>query len=176
MPDSVNDIAGKGRAGGAFLLFLLLALTGLPATIRAEMPKWDDWRYEDYFTFRNGKSYVLDPYIWAYTAEFAERFRMPKCWIEPGLKGALAVAWRMTTIGRTLCGLGGRADSCWKPLNCQMDIYYDNRIELPWNYPEIQRDNVMLGLSSAEYIHDLSDSKRGRRYVSAHESTPVPWL
>lgn len=130
---------------------------------------WEDRvynsRYEDHYTFKHGKTYTLDPYIWAYTKEFAERFRMPEQWIEPELKGALAVAWRMTTIGETTCGLGGKADNCWKPLACQMDIYYDNHIELPWNQPEVIRDDIRRGLSSSEFLHDSTNMKGGRRYA-----------
>ena len=44
------------------------------------------------------------------TAGFAERFDMPKQWIEPELKGILAVAFRMNKVGNDTCGLGGRAD------------------------------------------------------------------
>ncbi|MGV3653813.1 MAG: hypothetical protein ACO1N5_06310, partial [Noviherbaspirillum sp.] len=90
---------------------------------------------------------------------------MPQQWIEPELKGALAVAFRMTTIGEAMCGLGGRAENCWQPLDCQMDIYYDSSIELPWNYPEIMRDNVMRGLSSRDYLYDAKDKRGMRRYV-----------
>lgn len=121
--------------------------------------------YEDHYTFKHGKPFILDPYIWAYSKAFAERFRMPEAGINPEMKGALAVAWRMTAIGRITCGYSGKADNCWKPLDCQLDVYYDSAVQLPWNYPEVVRDNLMLGLSSAEFIHDLSDSKRMRRYV-----------
>lgn len=137
----------------------------------AERPKLEDLRYEDNYTFKHGKSYTMDPYVWGYTREFAERFRMPEQWIEPQLKGALAIAFRMTTIGNTTCGLGGRADNCWKPLDCQMDVYYDSRIQLPWNFPEIMRDNIVQGLSSSQYLHFTPDS-RIRRYVRKDQSKP----
>lgn len=58
----------------------------------------------------------------------------------------------MTTIGDTTCGLSGRADNCWKPLSCQMDVYYDNRVELPWIKPEIIRDNRTRNLSSSQFL------------------------
>lgn len=144
-------------------LACVLVLAGAPAW--ADPPPLEDRRYEDNYTFKHGRSYVQDPYVWGYTKEFAERFRMPAQWIEPELKGALAVAFRMTAIGNTTCGLGGKADNCWKPLDCQLDIYYDSKINLPWNYPEIIRDNVMRGLSSSEYLYDAGDSKGVRRYV-----------
>jgi hypothetical protein len=108
--------------------------------------------YEDHYTFKHGKPYILDPWTWGYTKEFADRFRMPKQWIEPGLKGALAVAFRMTTIGNTMCGYGKKEDSCWKPLNCQLDVYYDNKLPIPWVKPEITKDNRMQGLSSGRFL------------------------
>ena len=108
--------------------------------------------YEDRYTFKHGKPYILDPWTWGYTKEFADRFKMPKQWIEPGLKGALAVAFRMTTIGNTMCGYGKKEDSCWKPLNCQLDVYYDNKLPIPWVKPEITKDNRMQGLSSGRFL------------------------
>jgi hypothetical protein len=127
---------------------------------------WEDkicnGTHDDKFTFKNKTAYSLDPYVWVYTKEFAERFHMPRQWIDSNLKGALAIAWRMTTIGDITCGLGGRADNCWKPLNCQMDIYFDNRISLPWSYPDVVSDNVRRGLTSADFLHTSPASKAWR--------------
>ncbi|MEA3194556.1 MAG: hypothetical protein QOD26_2889 [Betaproteobacteria bacterium] len=145
----------------------ILGLQALLADVVAQAPAVA--RYEDYYTFKNGKPYTLDPYIWAYTNAFAERFRMPKEWIDPGLKGALAVAWRMTSVGNINCGYGGKEENCWRPLDCQLDTYYDSSIELPWNYPDVVRDNLMPGISSAEFLQDLTDSKRMRRYVDKQD-------
>jgi hypothetical protein len=116
--------------------------------------------YEDKYSFKHRLPFDLDPYIWAYSAEFAERFRMPKQWIDPGLKGALAVAWRMTTIGTVGCGLSGREDSCWPPLTCQMDIYFDSKAPLPWRYNDVMRDNFMRGISSKDFLPWLSPQSK----------------
>lgn len=169
-------LSGTRRVSVIVLLVSCIATTAIaqdnkqapPA--RPDLP-WDkrsyedrlyNGRYEDRYTFKHGKPYTLDPWTWGYTKEFAERFHMPEQCIEPDLKGALAVAFRMTPIGvNTECGMGGQAENCWQQLNCQMDIYYDNRIELPWNYPEIMRDNLMLGLHSGQYLHDPSFRSRG---------------
>lgn len=154
-----------------FGINLLHAETNSPTQTK-EIPwserSWEDRvfrsTHDENYTFQNRGTYVLDPYIWAYTKEFAERFRMPEEWIEPDLKGAYAVAWRMTTIGEIMCGHGGKADNCWKPLNCQMDVYYDNRIDLHWNYPEVIRDNLMNGLSSGRFL-GVTPTSRKRRYA-----------
>ncbi|MBF0615122.1 MAG: hypothetical protein HQL92_08210 [Magnetococcales bacterium] len=50
--------------------------------------------YEDEFTFKHGKVFYDDPFFWVVSSVFAERFGMPKSWIDPELKGALAIAWR----------------------------------------------------------------------------------
>lgn len=157
-------------------LFLLVAVL-IGATVthaqQLEPPRPEDSRYEDWHTFKNGKTYTADPYVWAYTREFANLFRMPEKWIDENLKGALAVAFRMTTIGNLSCGYGGREDSCWPPLECQMDVYYDNKIKLPWVHDEIVRDFLMRGVSSQEFLYDASRSKGIRRYASKEIGYPI---
>jgi hypothetical protein len=120
---------------------------------RPEQPKWEDLRYEDIHTFKLQKSFRPDPWTWAYTKEFAERFRMPAQWVEPELTGVLAIAFRVTTLGVSPdCGLGGQEGNCWLAPICRLDIYYDNRIKLPW-IPEIQvRDNLLRWTSSNTYL------------------------
>lgn len=83
-----------------------------------------------------------------YTKEFAQIFRMPGRWIDANLKGALAIGFRMTTIGNVTCGLGVREESCRPPVECQVNVYYDNRMRLPWMHDEIIRELLSLnGLS-----------------------------
>ncbi|MCC7006205.1 MAG: hypothetical protein IT497_06125 [Ottowia sp.] len=117
-----------------------------------EVPPYEERGYDYSFTFKYGQSFTRDPWVWAYTPEFAERFHMSKQWVEPELKGLLAVAFRINRVGNDLCGLGGRADNCWPHLKCQMDIYYDNSIKLPWNRPDISEDFFMNGISSTEFV------------------------
>ncbi|CAK0778020.1 exported hypothetical protein [Gammaproteobacteria bacterium] len=99
------------------LLLSCISITAIAQPAESQEVPWDQrsWEdrqynghYEDEYTFEHGKPYVLDPWTWGYTKEFAERFHMPEQWIEPDLKGALAVAFRMSTIGDTRCGFGGR--------------------------------------------------------------------
>lgn len=112
-----------------------------------------DAYYVKNFTFRNGKPFVYDPYVWAYTKEFAERFNMPEKWIDPGLKGMQAVAFRMTTIGTTTCGLGKNEQSCWPRMDCQMDIYFDSNAPLPWVRRDFRQDDFQWGLYSTDYLN-----------------------
>ncbi len=139
----------------AFLLVVLSVVSYHALAQRSEPPPIEDRRYEDYFTFKYGKSFTKDPWTWGYTKEFAERFRMPEQWIEPEMKGVLAIAFRVTDGGQSAtCGLGGREDSCWKSVNCQFDIYYDNSINLPWVKEAEMRDSFLtIPISSARYTH-----------------------
>ncbi|TAN82306.1 MAG: hypothetical protein EPN14_04080 [Gallionella sp.] len=75
----------------------------------------------------------IDPNIWAYTAKFAERFKMPKEWIAPDLQGAEAVAFRMEPYYKS-CGWGGNPNSCREDVVfCYIDLYFDNKKHpLPW--------------------------------------------
>lgn len=144
------------------LLLALFAYNVLAQSAKPERPPIEDRRYEDWFTFKYGESFPRDDWTWGYTQEFADRFRMPEKWIEPGLKGVLAVAFRMGATGKTMCGLGGNEDNCWPSLECRLDVYYDNRIPLPWNHPEIKKDSFIGGIWSYEYLHR---DEKGQGYL-----------
>jgi len=122
--------------------------------------------YEKYSTFKNGKVFSYDPYVWAYTKEFSKKFNMPNEWIDNNLKGMVAVAFRMTTVGTLYCGYGKNENSCWPPLKCQMDIYYNNKIKLPWTREEIRSALLQRGLYSTDYLR--YSSTRGIREYKRH--------
>ncbi len=148
------------------VMFGLAMMVTLPSIPQAQTapPAFEDRNHDDHFSFKYGKPFTVDPYTWVYTKEFAQMFRMPDRWIDDNLKGALAIAFRMTTIGNVTCGLGGREDSCWPPVECQLDVYYDTRIKLPWMRDDIIRDFLLRGVSSHEFLHDLNHSKGFQRY------------
>lgn len=167
---------GKAERVLCFLAPLLLATASFPQTA-SDSSSWEDrsfrdTTYEDRYTFKHKKTFFLDTYTWAYSADFAKRFRMPGDWIDPELHGALAVAWRMTNIGSTTCGLGGRAENCWPPLTCQMDIYFDSATPLPWRYNDVMRDNFMRGVSSADFLPWLSRESPSLRYLEPGSKGP----
>jgi len=135
-------------------LFLFAALYG-GLICAEERVAPEDLQYEDTFTFKHKKTYMIDPWTWGYTKEFAERFHMPQQWVEPNLKGALAIAFRVNSIGATMCGLGGREENCWPAMTCQMDVYYDNRIDLGWGRPDIKQDFFISGVFSYDMLHVL---------------------
>lgn len=76
----------------------------------------------------------IDPNIWAYTREFAERFDMPREWIADDLKGAAAVAFRVDPANPS-CGWGGNPKSCqMHEEKCVIEIYVDEgSTPLPWD-------------------------------------------
>ncbi|NKD88801.1 hypothetical protein HEQ72_10870 [Haematospirillum sp. 15-248] len=116
-------------------------------------PPIDDEPYQKNFTFRDRKPFIRDTWIWAYTREFAERFHMPEEWIEPDLKGALAVAYRMTPLGRRSCGAAAVEDLCDPTLYVQKDIYYDTATTpLPWIYADTRHDNRIYLMTSASLL------------------------
>lgn len=132
---------------------------------RSGPPPPEQRTYEDNFTFKWRSSFNYDPWVWGYTKEFAERFKMPEKWIEPELKGALAVAFRITTLGAVTCGLSGKAENCWSPLDCQMDVYFDSKTPLPWKRPEIQQDSFLQSTSSSEFVDPL---EKNRQVIAAY--------
>lgn len=155
------------KAGTAGLILLLLLGMASVHADQFQAKPWEDRGYEDHFNFKPGAgTYTVDPWVWAYTAEFADKFRMPQKWIDKDLKGILAVAFRMTTIGNMSCGYGGKEDNCLPVLECQLDVYYDNRIKLPWTREDIKQDFLMRGGSSRDFLHDPSGAKGYQKYKS----------
>jgi hypothetical protein len=69
-----------------------------------------------------------DPYVWFVTDEFAKRFCMPPNFVDPQLKGALAIAVGMV---KNLSIKGCKRESttkviCTEKSELMLDIYYDN--------------------------------------------------
>lgn len=130
--------------------------------------------YEDLNTFKPGRVHAVDPFLWVVSEAFADRFRMPGRWIDPGLKGALAMAWRMSPNKFSNCGYGfSDPKDCSPPLTCQLDIYFDSKDPLPWNYTDVVRDNLIPAILSADYLPKLSAQSRAWRYVDGGNVHPT---
>jgi hypothetical protein len=88
------------------------------------------------FTFEGRGSpgpHGVDPYIWVYTRQFAERFGMPKEWIDEGLIGAEAAAWAQIPVEGMTCGWGGKKDACTHLPEPRLYLFFDSRKQsLPW--------------------------------------------
>lgn len=116
-----------------FLMALLLVPMALAGDVGTpEKPL----TWESRFTFEGQTRpgpYMVDPHFWVYTKEFAERFGMPTKWIDPGLKGVEAAAWRKTKTGYVTCGWGGKKDACKEEDAAVLELYFDaNKVKLPW--------------------------------------------
>jgi hypothetical protein len=157
-------------------ILFLSAIAPSPALAQPNLDNipWDErtWEqrfvqssYEDEFTFKHGKIFAKDPFVWTISKEFSDRFGMPKQWIDPELKGALAVAWRTTTIGQTFCGHGGNPNACWPAFTCQMDIYVDSNAPIPWRFNDVERDFLWPGLSSMDYVPRRTPAPRRSLYT-----------
>jgi hypothetical protein len=130
--------------------------------------------YEDINTNKTQQFYYKDPFIWTLSQEFADKFAMPQEWVDPALKGALALAWRTTNIGQTMCGHGGNPNACWPAFTCQLDVYVDNKAPIPWHTADTQ-DFDWRGLSSYSYLpYRWPESRQTKNLEEPVESRPKP--
>lgn len=146
-------------------------MDGIPWVERTRKDKSFNASYDDLHTFKHEQIYDVDPFTWAVSEKFADKFRMPRDWIDDSLKGALAVAWRVTPIGVVRCGYGKNPQSCWPALDCQLDMYFDSATPLPWNYTDVVRDTMVRGLSSDYFLPRLSANSKWWRYM---DGTDLP--
>jgi hypothetical protein len=109
----------------------------------------------------NRQVHDIDPNIWAYSAAFADRFKMPKEWIAPDLQGAEAVAFRMEPAYKT-CGWGGNPNACREDeMWCVMDVYFDNvKQPLPWD-DKVRVTDLDVMATSAQFLPRPISRPRG---------------
>jgi hypothetical protein len=98
----------------------------------------------------------VDPNIYAYSAEFAQRFQMPEQWIAPDLKGAEAVAFRVVPTDSS-CGWGGNRNACKHDETvCRLDVYFDHRKHpLPWD-ARMRGTDFDWGNNSASFVASMA--------------------
>lgn len=79
-------------------------------------------------------TYSKDTHVWVYTSSFAKRFGMPQEWVDDELKGAEALAYRIDLdVYGTKCGYFGEVENCRPSTACVVDMYIDDKANLPWN-------------------------------------------
>ena len=99
--------------------------------------------YEESFTPKAGKAYSEDINVWVYTSAFAERFGMPKEWVDDELKGAYAVAFRVEyASGRMMFPHKG-PDVSMPIERCILDVYVPNEAPIPWRDEQV----VLIGFA-----------------------------
>lgn len=131
---------------------LALSISAQAQTVPAAQPgqgqSCPEGRYEGRPT--PGKnSYVKDPYVWAVTREFAQRFCMPEEFVADDLKGAHAIAyWHGKPTGKEVCEIKDGQELCQASRHGHwMEIYVKNGA-IPKYDPEVGfyvRDYVSSG-------------------------------
>jgi len=105
-------------------------------------------------------TYTRDPHIWIYSRRFAERFGMPREWIDDRLQGAEALAYRIDWSTQFTCGYFGQKDACYKYFRRVLDLFLDEAEPVPWGgYYEA---NAMF---RREHSHQLIFPQNGRDWT-----------
>lgn len=115
--------------------------------------------YEETFTPKAGKAYSEDINVWVYTPEFADRFGMPKEWIDDELKGAYAVAFRVEYVSGRLMFPHKGPDVSMPTERCILDVYVPSDAPIPWRDGQVA-DFWVMTPSSPTYV--LPQSKEDR--------------
>jgi len=168
------------------LVFGLLGITNTSIAIANQNSTIDNYneRYTPQGRKQAGKrgTYRKDTNVWVYTSAFAKRFGMPQQWIDDDLKGAEALAYRLDLdVYGTKCGYFSNVENCRPATACVLDMYIDDKANLPWNNKA--RYASMYGRKSksllrSQYPNDkpaylYRRTKRGQQYKLGLDSTGV---
>ncbi|NYT27204.1 MAG: hypothetical protein H0A76_04470 [Candidatus Thiodubiliella endoseptemdiera] len=174
------------------LLLIGLLAFGLSNTVYAQTTNTkqnlqvDDYnsRYTPQGRKQAGKrgTYTKDTHVWVYTSAFAKRFGMPEEWIDDGLKGAEALAYRLDLdVYGTKCGYFSEVENCRPSTACVVDMYIDDGVDLPWNTEA--RYGSMYGRKSKAFLrsqypndkpaHLYRGAQRGQQYKLGLDSTGI---
>ncbi len=157
---------------------LIFGLLGITNTAIANQNSTID-NYNDRYTPQGRKqagkrgTYKKDIHVWVYTSAFAKRFGMPKKWVDDELKGAEALAYRLDLdVYGTKCGYFSDVESCRPSTACVVDMYIDDKANLPWNTET--RFDTYYGRKSKELLWSQNKNdkpeylkyrtKRGQEY------------
>ena len=135
-----NIIRASKSAISCILASLILSTSIITTPILAK--EWNPQNYKYYHDPEiattkkakdgRGSTFYRDPFVWAYTADFAKRYGMPEEWINNDLKGAEAIAFRHMPDNATECGFSRKKDACRMQIFCQFDLYIPKTANLPW--------------------------------------------
>jgi len=119
--------------------------------------------YEETFTPKANKAYNEDLNVWVYTSEFAERFALPKEWIDDSLKGAYAVAFRVENSSARLMFPHKGPYVSMPQRDCILDVYLSDSANIPWIDEQIADKWWYTPDSPTYLIPQTSDDQRWRR-------------
>lgn len=117
----------------AFLSFTCASLADNVKRHHSSLFPAPDTGYAELYAPPSGRDvngyYTEANLVWVYTAAFAERFRMPKQWIDNSLKGAEAIAYQRTRRPISHCTV---AMGCGPAEEEIVQIFLPHNNHLPW--------------------------------------------
>lgn len=123
------------------------------------------------------KSYSNDKYLWVVTEDFAKRFCMPPEFVDKGLKGAEAIAFRMSKswhIADDRCAVIDGKEACTGEDEILFDIYFRSDLNLPAANPDVKFYDGILDDAGGHIsfgVKARTDSP-GSRYRSGEYQPP----
>lgn len=119
------------------------------------------------------KVYSHDKYLWVVTPAFAKRFCMPPEFVDKDLKGAEAIAFRMTTAEHfnKLCTVMDGKEECPGEDELRFDIFLRSDLNLPAINPEVKFYNGYLN-DAGEQIFLKERHARWKRYKTGEYQAP----
>ncbi len=123
------------------LLFLSFAIIGIVPIFAGQILPEESCQDGYYTGAREGrKNFSNDKYIWVVTPEFAKRFCMPPEFVDEELKGAEAIAFKMSTRtgGIDRCAIIDGEKKCSGDKELRFDIFLRSDLNLPAANPEVK--------------------------------------
>ncbi len=165
----------RTRGWPALVVCLLGVLLNISAVHAEKAPPPEKSCADGYYTGpRAGrKNYSHDEYIWTVTPAFAERFCMPPELVDEDLKGAEAIAFRMSTETGLFdrCAVIDGEEKCSGENELRFDIFLRSDLNLPAANPEVKffdgsRDDAGWHISLKERL------SRRKRYIAGEYHLP----
>lgn len=117
------------------------------------------------------KNYSHDKYIWVVTEDFAKRFCMPPEFVDKDLKGAEAIAFRMST-GDNLCAVIEGQEQCTGDNELRFDIFLRSDLNLPAAHSEVKFYDGRHDDAGWHIAVDEGLPTRGARYRNGQYRLP----
>lgn len=117
------------------------------------------------------KNYSHDKYIWVVTEAFAKRFCMPPEFVDKELKGAEAIAFRMSPSEVSRCTLLGGKEECAGENDLRFDIFLRSDLNLPAAHPEVKFYDGSRS-DAGEHIVANERKSRWQKYKSGEYKLP----
>lgn len=156
------------------LLFLSFAIMGIVPIFAGQILPEESCQDGYYTGAREGrKNFSNDKYIWVVTPEFAKRFCMPPEFVDEELKGAEAIAFKMSTRTGLIdrCAIIDGEKKCSGDKELRFDIFLRSDLNLPAANPEVKFfdgswDDAGWHIASNEH------GTRGQRYRKGEYQLP----